>query len=296
MNGSSRRKKRDSHVSHDRWLVSYADFITLLFAFFVVLYSASQVDKRRVGQLALAIQVAFQQMGIFDSSNSKPELENTEPMPFSKVQMVENAQRLEALGRLVNSPRGTLAGSPDRPDMDLIQKQLESALAAQIKKRSVSVNPTKEGIVVSLREIGFFDSGKTELRPEAEATLAEFVKVVGPLRVRIRIEGHTDNVPIHTGRFQSNWELSTARATEIIQLFITQYKIAPERLSASGYGEYYPVATNYTPEGRLLNRRVDLVILNSNADTSAKLPLAPSADSAPAPESTPQPASVTPPR
>ena len=96
--------------------------------------------------------------------------------------------------------------------------------------------------------------------------------VAGPLQARIRIEGHTDNVPIHNGRFDSNWELSTARATEITKLFITKYGIAAQRLSASGYGEYYPVASNDTPQGRSANRRVDLVILSSNSDSSAPSP------------------------
>jgi chemotaxis protein MotB len=269
-----RRKKKTAHVNHDRWLVSYADFITLLFAFFVVLYSSAQVDKRRVGQLAMAIQVAFQQMGIFDASNTKPEALTTEPMPFSNVQMVENVPRVQALGRLVNQPKGSLSTTPDRPDMDEIQKQLEESLARQIRKHTVTVTPTKEGIVVSLREVGFFDSGSTALKPEAGSTLSDFVKVIASRRVRIRIEGHTDNVPIHNGRFDSNWELSTSRATEIIKLFITRFGIAPNRLSASGYGEYYPASTNDTPEGRASNRRIDLVILNSNADSGPALPAA----------------------
>jgi chemotaxis protein MotB len=279
-----RRKRKHAHKNHERWLVSYADFVTLLFAFFVVLYASAQVDKRRVGQLALAIQVAFQQMGIFDASNTKPEVQNSEPMPFSKVQMVENAERVEAMGRLVNSPRGSLTGSPDRPDMQVVQKELEEALAAQIKKHTVSVTPSREGIVVSLREAGFFDSGSTTLRPDAESTLADFIKVMTNLRVRIRIEGHTDNVPIHNRQFNSNWELSTARATEIIRLFITQYGMAPSRLSASGYSEFYPVAENDTPEGRALNRRVDLVILNSQieaAPDTTKKPAAPAKEAGP---------------
>jgi chemotaxis protein MotB len=280
-----RRKRKHAHQNHERWLVSYADFVTLLFAFFVVLYASAQVDKRRVGQLAMAIQVAFQQMGIFDASNTKPEVMNTEPMPFSKVQMVENTERVEAIGRLVNSPHGTLAGSPDRPDLQEVQKKLEEALSAQIKKRTVSVTPTREGIVVSLREAGFFDSGSTALRPDAEPTLADIVKVMAGLRVRIRIEGHTDNVPIHNGRYNSNWELSTARATEIIRLFITKYGMAPGRLSASGYAEFYPVAPNNTPEGRGMNRRVDLVILNTQveaaAEPTAKLGAPPAGDGHP---------------
>ena len=276
-----RRKRHPEHVNHERWLVSYADFITLLFAFFVVLYSSAQVDKRRVGQLAMAIQVAFQQMGIFDASNTKPAALTSEPMPFSRVQMVENAPRVQALGRLVSQPKGELGATPDRPNMDDIQKDLEKSLSRQIEKHTVTVTPTKEGIVVSLSEVGFFDSGSTVLRPGAEATLTDFVRVIASRRVRIRIEGHTDNIPIHNGRFDSNWELSTSRATEIIKVFISRYGMAPNRLSASGYGEYYPVSPNDTPEDRAKNRRVDLVILNSYADSGPELPAQPARIPAP---------------
>lgn len=268
----SRRKKTPQHANHERWLVSYADFITLLFAFFVVLYSSAQVDKRKVGELAMAIQVAFQKMGIFEASNTKPAVINTEPMPFSKVQMVENVPRVEKLNQLVSPPRGPLAENSPRAPMDEIQKQLQNALLPELKKRTVSITPTKEGIVVSLREAGFFPSGSAALRPGASGTLADFVKVVAPYHVRIRIEGHTDNVPIHNSRFDSNWDLSTARATEIIKLFIAKYGIAPDRLSAAGYGEYYPVASNDTPSGRAMNRRVDLVILTPTADSGPPLP------------------------
>lgn len=262
-----RRRRRADRVSHERWLVSYADFITILFAFFVVLYSSSQVDKRRVGQLAVAIQVAFQQMGIFDSSNSRPELVNTEPMPFAAVQVVENVERIQNMGRIVNSPREKVSESPERTNLDKVQRQLQTALSNQIGRHTVSVTPTKEGIVVSLKEAGFFDSGSSALRPEAIPTLTEIVKVIGPERMQIRIEGHTDNVPIHSARYDSNWELSTARATEIIKLLITRYSITPNRLSASGYGEYFPVASNQSAEGRSQNRRVDLVILNTSVDS-----------------------------
>ena len=248
-------------------------------------YSSAQVDKRKAGQLAMAIQVAFQQMGIFDSSNSKPGLVDTEPMPFADVQMIENVKRLQAMGRLVNSPQENLAESPDRPNLDAVQTKLDALLAPQIKQQTVSVTPSKEGVVVSLREAGFFGSGSTALGPQALPTLSAIVKVIGPERMRIRIEGYTDNVPIHSARFDSNWELSTARATEIIKLFITKFAIAPERLSASGYGEYYPVAPNDTAEGRATNRRVDLVILNSNVERAT-----PSSNAVIAPPDAPRPA------
>jgi len=270
-----RKKKKEEHGNHERWLVSYADFITLLFAFFVVLYSSAQVDKRRVGQLALAIQVAFQQMGIFQASNSRPALMDSEPMPFSNVQIVENAERNDAIGRLVNSPQGELSNAPVREVMTNLQNQLESALSPEIKKHTITVTPTREGIVVSLKEAGFFDSGSATVRPDALPTIANLIGVVRSYPVHIRIEGHTDNVPIHTARFDSNWELSTARATEMIKLFIAKYGVAPNRLSASGYGEYYPVASNDTPEGRAQNRRVDLVFLNPTAVVAPPTPQIP---------------------
>jgi chemotaxis protein MotB len=283
-----RKKKKAEHTNHERWLVSYADFITLLFAFFVVLYSSAQVDKRRVGQLAMAIQVAFQQMGIFDASNTKPEMLNTDPMPFSNVQLVENAQRNDALGRLVNSPQGDLTTAPARQLMANLKNQLERALAPEIKKQTVTVTPTREGIVVSLKEVGFFDSGSATIRPDAIPALSHFVGVIQSFPVHMRIEGHTDNVPIHTARFDSNWELSTARATEMIKLFIAQFNLAPDRLSASGYGEYYPVASNDTSEGRAENRRVDVVLLNPTFSLIPGLPQTPSViNSASSPNSTP---------
>ncbi|MFZ3214524.1 MAG: response regulator [Candidatus Acidiferrales bacterium] len=235
-------------------------------------YASAQVDKRKAGQLAMAIQVAFQQMGIFDSSNSKPALVTSEPMPFADVQIIENVKRLQAMGQLVSSPQESLGESVDRPRMDELQKKLEEALAAQIQNRTLSVTPTKEGIVVSLREAGFFQSGSTTLGPEALPALDAIAKILAPEKMHIRIEGYTDDVPIHNKKYDSNWELSTARATEIIKLFITRLALAPNRLSASGYGEYYPVASNETAEGRAINRRVDLVILNATTDAGVATP------------------------
>ncbi|MGA8072501.1 MAG: response regulator [Candidatus Acidiferrales bacterium] len=225
-------------------------------------YSSSQVDKRRVGQLALAIQVAFQQMGIFDASNTKSAVANTEPMPFSNVQIVENVERFASLGRIAPSPHGIPAGAAQSDDLNQLRRELQNALQAQIKKHEISLTPTREGLVVSLREAGFYDTGSAQLRKDTSTVLDEFIAIVAPHNFHVRIEGHTDNIPIHSTQFQSNWELSTARATEMVKLFITRYGISPDRLAASGYAEFHPVATNDTPEGRAMNRRVDLVILN----------------------------------
>ena len=276
MRNEGQRVTRSQIIEHV-WNLSFDTMTNVVDVY--INYSSSQVDKRKVGQVAVAIQVAFQQMGIFDSSNSQPALATTEPMPFAVVQVVENVEHIQNMGRIVNSPRQQVSDSPERASLDQMQKELQSALATQIGRHTVSVTPTKEGIVVSLKEAGFFDSGSAALRPEAIPTLNDIVKVIGPSQLRVRIEGHTDDVPIHTAQYNSNWELSTSRATEIIKLLITRYSIVPNRLSASGYGEYFPVASNQSADGRSQNRRVDLVILNSTVNflppTPSVIPLLP---------------------
>jgi two-component system copper resistance phosphate regulon response regulator CusR len=270
MRNSGKHVTRAEIIEHV-WNLSFDTMTNVVDVY--INYASAQVDKRKVGKLAMAIQEGFSQMGVFEGSGAKPAMLTPEE-PGSNVPVIENRETLRALGN--PSPDSTRGA---HLELDEAQKQMELALAPEIKTRSVSVTSTKEGMVVSLRELGFFASGSTALQPSALAVLDQFVKVAGPLHTRIRIEGHTDNVPIHNGRFDSNWELSTARATEIIKLFITNYGMAPDRLSASGYGEYYPVASNDTPQGRAMNRRVDLVILNSTADSSAPSP----ADTAPLP-------------
>lgn len=261
----SRKKRHPEHVNHERWLVSYADFITLLFAFFVVLYSSSQVDKRKVGKLSLAIQVAFQQMGVFETSNTKMPLSTTEPMPFQDAQMIENVVRTEDLQRVVQPSEGVLSNAVLSGELMSVQAEIEKALAPEISKHVVELKAQREGLVISLREIGFFESGSATLRSSSRDSVDRLAAVLKDRSEMLRIEGHTDNVPIHTAQFQSNWELSTARATELTKLFITHYEFSPDRLAAAGYAQYHPVDSNGTAEGRAHNRRVDIVVLKSGA-------------------------------
>jgi chemotaxis protein MotB len=251
-------------VNHERWLVSYADFITLLFAFFVVLFSSSQVDKRKVGKIAAAIQDAFQQMGIFQTANSRVPMVTADPLPAENIQMIEDGKGMAGRGHLA-SPFEKIIGSipPSGKDMGSLQKQLMGALGPEIQRHEVVLKAQREGLVISLREIGFYDSGSAELRPGSEAAVKRIAEVLSAQPNNVRIEGHTDNVPIHNAQFASNWELSTARATEMIRLFITGYNIPAARLSAAGYAEYHPVASNDNADGRAQNRRVDIVVLAS---------------------------------
>jgi chemotaxis protein MotB len=269
----SRKKRHEEHVNHERWLVSYADFITLLFAFFVVLYSSSQVDKRKVGKLSLAIQVAFQQMGVFETSNTKMPLSTTEAMPFQDAQIIENVVRTDDMRRIVQPGQGVMSNAVSGEMMG-IQAEIEKALSPEIREHVVVLKEQREGLVISLREIGFFDSGSAVLRESSEDAIGRLASVLSQRPETLRIEGHTDNVPIHNSQFQSNWELSTERATELIKVFVTRYHFSPERLAAAGYAEFHPVDTNGSPEGRAHNRRVDIVVLKPSPDSLVSGPSA----------------------
>ena len=269
----ARKKKHEGHANHERWLVSYADFITLLFAFFVVLFSSSQVDKRKVGKVSVAMQAAFQQMGIFQTANSRTPMVTTDPLPAENIQLIEDGKGMSGRGKMA-SPFEKMMGSPSaQKDLATLQKQLTGALAPEIQRREVVLTANREGLVVSLRETGFYDSGSAALRPASEPAVQRIAETLRAQANNIRIEGHTDTVPIHNTQFASNWELSTARATEMIRLFITHYNFPATRLSAAGFAEYHPVTSNGTAEGRAQNRRVDIVVLAPAPESSAGTPL-----------------------
>ncbi|HTW57891.1 MAG TPA: flagellar motor protein MotB [Terriglobales bacterium] len=275
----SRRKRPRPHANHERWLVSYADFITLLFAFFVVMYSTAQVDQRKVGKLALAIQVAFQDLGVFPASTTQIPLDNGEPMPFSTVQAIQNVKHTTELGRFSPSPNSTPDAASEEANLETLQTELQQALQHEISIHAVSLHRETEGLIISLREFGFFDSGSAALKPSAMPALDRIASILAVRTCRLRIEGHTDNMPIHTAEMASNWELSTARSTELVRLLIQRYHFPPERLSAAGYAEYHPIASNLTPQGRAQNRRVDVVILSDHSARQA--PVASAAPSKP---------------
>ena len=256
---SRRRHKRT--LNHERWLVSYADFITLLFAFFVVLYSSSQVDRRKVGKLAMAIQVAFQELGVFPDSTTQVPVDAKEPMPFSKVQEIENAARTAALGRLVVSPGDHPSAAQENGDLERLRRELQQTMAPEISRHELVLRSTPDGLVISLKEIGFFESGAASVKANSQPAFDRIVAQLAQRPYYIRIEGHTDDVPIHNAQFPSNWELSTARSTELVRLLVVKYGFSPDRLSAAGYAQYHPIADNNELGGRALNRRVDIVVL-----------------------------------
>ncbi len=254
------RRAHKPHVSHERWLVSYADFITLMFAFFVVLYASATANQKKQAQVAASINAAFRALGIFPGAARKPEPVNG-PSGADKPAVPMNI----IMGEDVMAP------APVRDDLNRIRRELTQTLSNQVAGHTVSIQMGHDGLVISLREAGFFASGAATPKPETLPILRQIAASLASTPYDLRIEGHTDNVPIHTAEFDSNWELSTARAMSIARIFLDHRLIPPDRISTAGYAEFHPVASNDTPEGRAENRRVDLVVMpRSRIDYAAQ--------------------------
>lgn len=246
-----RSRASHSHASHDRWLVSYADFITLLFAFFVVLYAFSKADQKKQVEVSASIDAAFRSLGLFPDSLRHPSGKPASDSGSEKAVIPMNI----VMGEEVLGPARVKA------DLDRMQRELTQKLSNQVATHTVSIHMGRDGLVISLREAGFFASGSATPKPETLSTLRQIAATLSRTPYDLRVEGHTDNVPIHTTEFDSNWELSTARATRIARLLLDLKAIPADRISAAGYGEFHPVTSNDSAEGRAENRRVDLVIL-----------------------------------
>jgi chemotaxis protein MotB len=240
-----------SRVTHDRWLVSYADFITLLFAFFVVLFASAKADQKKQMQVSQAIDAAFKSLGIFPSASRQPAKGSNEAAGSEAAAMPMNI----VMGEDVLSPARV------KDELESLRRDLSQRLSNQVAEHTVSIQMGRDGLVISLREAGFFESGSATPRAGTLGTLKQIAYSLGRTPYDLRIEGHTDNIPIHTAEFDSNWELSSARATRIARLFLDLHAMPADRLSAAGYAEFHPVASNATAEGRGTNRRVDLVVL-----------------------------------
>jgi len=253
-----------SRVTHDRWLVSYADFITLLFAFFVVLYAFAKADQKKQSQVSVAIDSAFQSLSVLPADIGV--VANWSRVRSNKTQSVKAL--VSSSGVVMKE--GILSPAEVASDLEQIRRELQNVLADPIARHTVSIEMQRDGLVISLREAGFFNSGSASPQLETLPTLRKIGDSLSRTPYDVRIEGHTDNVPIHNLEFDSNWELSSARATHIARLFLEMHSVAPQRLSAAGYAEFHPLASNETAEGRAENRRVDLIVMpRSKLDLSA---------------------------
>ncbi|HET6419135.1 MAG TPA: flagellar motor protein MotB [Geobacteraceae bacterium] len=259
-----RKKKPEKAPSHERWLVSYADFITLLFAVFVTLFAMSQTDKRKVEEVIASLRESF---GYTKSSiaNKANIMDSTDlrAIPSLRPEAVN-------MGPLQPQMKFDKTGKDQKHAEDKDFKTIKSSLEAYLIKHGmqdkVKMEIDRRGLVISLKEAGFFDSGSAFIKISSYPMLGKVAESLSQYNNSIRVEGHTDNVPIVSREFKSNWELSTARATNIVHHFINYYKFDPSKMSATGYGEFRPVENNDTADGRAKNRRVNIVVLSDEGE------------------------------
>ena len=258
-----RKKKPEEHVNHERWMVSYADFITLLFAFFVMMYSISIVNTGKFKVLSESLTAAFtdparslEPIQVGDLVRAPAEMQDQsyaepQPKPIRPVEMRQMAKLVDVDPVLLDKASKQL---------DEIQERVETAMAEMIDQGAITVQRSEYWIEIEMNSSVLFESGSSILYPRVVPILTQLGRVMIDFPNHVHVEGYTDTVPINTEMFPSNWELSGSRAATVVRLFeFTGVK--PDRLAAIGYGEYYPVAENTNAEGRARNRRVVAVVL-----------------------------------
>lgn len=258
----ARRAHAEEHENHERWLVSYADFITLLFAFFVVMYALSSVNEGKYRVLSDSLVAAFRNVNVNASGATMVaggKLQQSAPLGSKQVVPIRNSKDEEKKRQL-------------REKMRKMAKDILDALGPLIKEGKVSVTEGLKGVTVEINASVLFAVGDAKLEPAATKALRAVAEVLAQTEFPITVEGHTDPTPIKTPQFPSNWELSGARAASVVRLFVDS-GVGPQRLTATGYGEQRPIASNDTPDGRARNRRVAILIEASLPDIPADVPV-----------------------
>lgn len=230
----------------NRWVISYADFVTMLLALFMVMFATTSMGEMKVKDVNKSIQKVF-------SSKNIEEIKEVENPAQTEVKQ-------DSQSPLDNSGKTILDGGDGILDSKQLVEQIEKDIELNT---SVKVIKSDRGVVIRLNDTMLFDPGSAIIKSEAKVTLNKIAVTLAKFQNPILIEGHTDSMPIQNEKFPSNWELSTARATNIIKYLTHEHKFPPSRLSAVGYGEYMPIEKNTTPQGRAKNRRVDIIVLSS---------------------------------
>jgi len=256
----SRRKQEEEWENHERWLVSYADFITLLFAFFVVMYAISSVNEGKYRVLSETLVSAFtgHPMSITPVQNPAESAGPTSVLKLPPLPAVAKIAVTPSVAKGVVSPKAQAPKS--NTDLQQLQKQMEKLLQPLIRDGSVAIHSSALGVVIDLNAKILFPSGQATLTPEAQQNLAAIAKILKTVPYQIQVNGFTNDLPIRTAQFPSNWYLSAARAVAVTELFIAE-GVNPEHLVAAGYGQYHPIEPNNTAAGLAMNRRVSIVVV-----------------------------------
>ncbi len=244
-----RKRRHEEAENHERWLVSYADFITLLFAFFVVMFASSQSDHGKAKQVSESVKKAFE----------------TQALPAAVASLLGGTVADKGKGNAqMRGPGGYTRESKPQEMVALLPslKVLSKALEEEIRKGTMEISMQARGLTISFRQAALFPSGTDEVSTESYASVEKVAAAMKKIPNPVRLEGHTDSVPIHNARFRSNWDLSAARSIALLTLMTDHFGVGQGRISIAGYAESAPVESNETEEGRSRNRRVDIVILN----------------------------------
>jgi chemotaxis protein MotB len=248
----SRKAKPASHENHERWMVSYADFMTLMFALFVVMFASSQSDKGHAKQVSDSVKKALEEGQVAAAIASMVYGKPASKPPYSAA---------TAGGPAKVSGSTPQASAQTFAELLPSLQQLTTELKQDISSGKLQVRLEARGLIVSLTEAAFFNSGEADILPAAFPSIEKVANVIKKLPNPVRLEGHTDSIPIHNSRFRSNWELSSARAIAMLELLKGRCGVPERQLAVGGYADTSPVDTNDTEEGRAHNRRVNIVIL-----------------------------------
>lgn len=251
---AKKKHHEEGHVNHERWLVSYADMITLLMVLFVVLFAMGRTDEVKMEALRTSLQRAFAVEVLRGAEPTSLKGSSGSSIIPAVVPLAVTQEVMAVTGQTVSDPQ--LAAALHEVREALVQVPIPADTSG-----TVEVGASREGLVISLAGNMLFDSGKSDLKPRGMTLLDTLAERLKTMPNEIRVEGHTDSIPIATPLYPSNWELSSARATTVGRYLAEHRDVAPTRLIAAGYGEFRPIAPNDSREGRARNRRVDLVVL-----------------------------------
>lgn len=261
------KKREQAHQEEEAgeaWLLPYSDLMTLLLAVFIVLFAVSKIDAQKAQQISQEFSSSMMNKdyngkgsgsGSGSGSGGAAPLESSTPSDASPVGGPLNIE--------TESELESFLGEYELKKLETLKSEIDTRLHDEGMDQSVSTMIDMRGLVIRLNNAILFDSGSANIKKQSEDTLIEVASLLNTVDNFIRIEGHTDNVPISRSAYPSNWELSTARAVNVVKLFISKCNYPPNKLIAVGYGEFKPVADNSTPEGRTMNRRIDIIILSS---------------------------------
>jgi chemotaxis protein MotB len=256
-----RKRREEEHENHERWLVSYADFITLLFAFFVVMYAISSVNEGKYKVLSNSLTNAFK--NVTGEPGGQP-IATIQGAPLLPVKPIAK------LDKLPDQKKTEEKKVEQRKKMKNVANDIMDALQPLVAQGKVRLLETSRGVTIEINDSILFPAGQAKLQPASISAMLAIAQVLAASDFPITIEGHTDNVPISTPQFPSNWELSAMRATTVLRLF-NDGGVGAERLTAIGYGETRPLETNTTVEGRARNRRVSILIDSNRPEEPMEL-------------------------